>query len=142
MRIVTVLRDQIGRKQSSGLLLVQDGSGKLLFSCQSLERGWLNNNRNISCIPEGRYQLKLEWSNKFQADLWEIYGVPNRSECKIHASNYWHELNGCIAPGITQRDFNGDGLPDNQYSRNALKDFHKAMVGYDQAEIRIINNRF
>ncbi len=142
MRVVTVLRDKIGRKQSSGLLIVQNGDGDLLFSTQSLERGWLNNQKNISCIPQGKYLLEYEYSPKFKRKLWEIYGVPNRRECKIHSANYWNELNGCIAPGLAQKDFNDDGLVDNQYSRDALTAFHKAMRGHTKAVIHVINNRF
>lgn len=142
MKVVTVLRDTIGNDQSTGVILVQDKTGKILFTCQSLERGWRNNERNVSCIPEGTYPLKLEHSPRFNSDLWEVYEVPNRSECKFHVANYWHQLNGCIAPGLKQADINGDGVIDNTSSRVALKGFHQALLGESEAELRVINNVF
>lgn len=141
-RIVTILRDKVGRKQSTGIFIVQDENGNILFTSKSLERGWLNNLNNISCVPAGNYKLVLEYSPKFNTNLWELYGVVNRRECKVHVANYWHELNGCIAPGVTQADINHDGYVDNVSSRNALKGFHEAMQGFTTAEIRIINNQF
>lgn len=141
-RIVSVLRDNVGRKQSTGIIVVQDENAKVLFTCQSLERGWVSNKKNVSCIPAGKYTLRFEFSPKFNTDLWEIYGVPNRSECKFHAANFWHELNGCIAPGVTQKDLDHDNLVDNIESKKALAGFHKAMEGFITGEIRIINSQF
>ena len=141
-RIVTILRDKIGRKQSTGIMIVQDATGKVLFTSQGLERGWINNKRNVSCVPSGTFTLKLEWSPKFKTKLWELYGVPNRRECKFHAANYWQELNGCIAPGVSQKDINSDGFIDNFRSKIALNEFHRAMQGYSKAELRVINNQF
>jgi len=102
--------------------------------------GWLDNQQDISCIPEGKYPLKYEYSPRFKMNLWEIKQVPNRSECKFHSANYWYELNGCIALGITQKDFNNDGFVDNQYSKDALSDFHQIMSLCASAELRVINS--
>ena len=142
MRIITFLRDKIGRKQCPGICIVQDATGKILFTSQSLERGWLNNKKNISCVPSGTYKIKLEYSPKFNTELWELYGVPNRGECKIHIASFWYDLNGCISLGVSQKDINNDGLVDNYKSKIAMDQFHKVMKGYKEAEIRIINNRF
>lgn len=141
-RIVTIIRHKIGRKQCTGVFMVQDEHGQVLYYENSLERGWLNNQRNISCVPQGVYPLVLEWSNRFKTELWELKNVPNRSECKIHSANFWDDLNGCISPGLDLRDINGDGLLDTTSSRAALKKFHEVMIGFKKAEIRIINKRF
>lgn len=141
MRKVIVIRDKVGKKSSHGVCLVMDEKQNILFSSQSLELGWLNNQRNISCIPAGKYELKLEWSPRFQKDLWEIYGVPNRSECKFHAANYVSQLNGCIALGRTRGDINADGILDVTSSRATMRKFHNAMDGFTEAKIHVINSQ-
>ena len=47
-RIVSILRDKVGRKQSTGVIMIQDENGEILFTCQSLERGWLNNKKSCT----------------------------------------------------------------------------------------------
>lgn len=142
MKRVFVIRDVIGRKLSLGLCIVTDTENNdILFTSQSLERGWLNNVRNISCIPTGIYKLRLEWSPKFQKDLWEIYDVPNRRECKFHAANFSRQLNGCIALGQDRIDIDNDGLIDITNSRNTMKKFHKALEGETQASLHVINSQ-
>ncbi|WP_340198613.1 DUF5675 family protein [Ascidiimonas sp. W6] len=140
MKTVFVIRDIVGRKESLGICLIRDTNNKVLFTSQSLERGWLNNTRNISCIPAGNYNLKLEWSPRFQKDLWEIYGVPNRRECKFHAANFVRQLNGCIALGEKRVDLDVDGLLDVSNSRNTMKKFHKAMGQDTVARLVVINS--
>ncbi len=140
MNRVFVIRDKIGRKLSLGICMVRNSNNQVLFHSQSLERGWINNARNISCIPAGKYDLKLEWSPRFQKDLWEIYGVPNRRECKFHAANFSRQLNGCIALGRDRRDLDADGLTDVTNSRNTMNEFHKVMEGFTESELHVINS--
>ena len=129
MDIRTVIVERIGKgfNQSTGRATVKDAFNSTLFFGFSLERGWRNNERNVSCIPQGSYPIRLEWSNRFGANLWEIHNVPNRSECKFHAANYWHELNGCIALGLGVSDINHDGAMDVTSSKIAMRRFHAAM---------------
>lgn len=65
MKTVFVIRDKVGRKISLGICFIRDANNQITFSAQSLEKGWLNNVRNISCIPSGKYDLRLEWSPRF-----------------------------------------------------------------------------
>ena len=44
------------------------------FVCFTLELPWKENKRNISCIPEGKYELKASYSNELQNHL-EIMDV-------------------------------------------------------------------
>lgn len=105
----------------------------------TLERGWRNNQSNVSCVPPGTYPLKLEYSPRFRKDLWELYDVPGRAECKFHAANYWRQLNGCIALGVKHIDIDGDGDPDVTSSRNTMKKFHMYLSGFEVAEVEINN---
>jgi len=77
--------------------------------CNTIELPWRNNERGISCIPEGKYLLKKRYSNKFKWHL-EVCGVQNRSLILLHpANNALLELNGCIAP-VTKISGAGLGL--------------------------------
>lgn len=66
--------------------------------CYSIELAWRKNQRFISCIPEGRYELAKRFSARFG---WHIVveGVPGRSSILFHPANHAQvELKGCIAP--------------------------------------------
>jgi hypothetical protein len=79
--------------------------GKLI--CLTIELPWKNNEKKVSCIPEGKYFIKKRYSKKFQWHL-EVLDVENRSLILFHpANNALQELNGCIAP-VTK--FSGPGL--------------------------------
>ena len=118
--IVKLHRYQQDWNQTLGTLAVLIKNMTPVFSSISLERGWRNNKVSVSCIPADEYDLVYEWSNKFKMMLWEIKNVPNRSECKIHAANLWTQLNGCVAPGTSPRDINGDGYIDVTSSKPCL----------------------
>lgn len=66
--------------------------------CFTIELPWLQNQRNISCIPEGRYELKKRFVQKFGLHLL-LVDVPDRSWILIHPANDAKaQLKGCIAP--------------------------------------------
>ncbi|MDA8956144.1 DUF5675 family protein [Flavobacteriales bacterium] len=135
---VIVIRHKGNENYTPGNCIVINDNGDIIFSKKSLERGWQNNQRNISCIPIGNYLLRQDFSPKFNKYLWEIYGTEGRSECKFHAANYWQQLNGCIALGMDHVDINNDGDPDVTSSQNALYQFEKALKGEEEVELQII----
>lgn len=139
MKTVIINRDFGTKNHTLGVCYVRNTIGNVIFKAESLERGWIDNKRNISCIPEGEYLLKLEWSPRFRKNLWEIYGVPNRRECKFHAANYWHQLNGCIALGQKRKRLDGDMELDVTNSKHTMDEFHKAMRGADTAKLIVKN---
>ncbi len=59
-------------------------NGKLV--CYTIELPWLQNQHNISCIPEGRYELKKRFVQKFGPHLL-VVDVPDRSWILIHPAN-------------------------------------------------------
>lgn len=76
--------------------------------CYSIELPWLDNIRNISCIPEGTYSLSKRYSKRFS---WHILveDVPQRSGILFHPANDARkELRGCIAP-VSQQTGIGKG---------------------------------
>jgi len=133
--VIKLTRHWQDGNQTLGTCTVLGDNDIPIFSSISLERGWQNNKQSISCIPKGSgpYEVVLEWSNRFKQMLWEIKGVPNRSECKFHSANYWHQLNGCIALGRRPTDLNSDGYIDVTSSKSTMKDFHNALKKYNKA---------
>ena len=131
---IELFRLEYEKKQALGECAITE-KGKDIFLSKSLERADNNNQRNISCIPQGEYLCVLEYANKFDCDLWEIKGVPNRSECKFHSANYWHDLNGCIALGSKFADINNDGFRDVLNSKNTMKKFHKVLEGLTEIQL-------
>jgi hypothetical protein len=64
----------------------------------SIELPWKENLAQVSCIPEGRYELVKRWSPKFNRHL-QVVNVSQRKNILIHPANdATHELKGCIAP--------------------------------------------
>ncbi|MBN8566235.1 MAG: hypothetical protein J0M25_05825 [Flavobacteriales bacterium] len=87
--------------------------GKLI--CNTIELPWRNNERRVSCIPEGEYFIEKRYSLKFKWHL-HVLDVENRSLILFHpANNALKELNGCIAP-VTKLSGPGLGL----FSRKAF----------------------
>lgn len=64
----------------------------------TIERPWLDNAPNVSCVPEGTYQTGWRDSPRF-GETWHVKDVPDRTYILIHAANYPDEVQGCIALG-------------------------------------------
>jgi hypothetical protein len=117
---IRVLRTIDNGKQTNGVLYVEKDN-KILFECYTLELPWKDNQRRVSCIPQGTYKAVKHRSPKFGNSIW-IKDVPNRSEILIHPANYVRQLLGCIAVGKDLRDIDGDSLEDTTASRNTMNE--------------------
>lgn len=53
-----------------------------------------------SCVPPGRYSLKLSASPHFGSILPELEGVPGFTGVRIHSGNSKGDTRGCILIGI------------------------------------------
>lgn len=136
---VKLVRHWSDLNQSTGTLLIVNKENQPIFGSLCIERGDRNNQRNVSRVPSGVYDLIWEWSPKFKRNLWEIKGVPGRSECKIHPANFWDQLNGCIAPGIRLKDFDKDGYYDVTYSARTTNMFNSVLKNLSKTTIEIID---
>ena len=108
--------------------------GKLI--CSTIELPWLNNQKRVSCIPEGKYFIRKRYSQKFKWHL-EIVNVENRSLILFHpANNALLELNGCIAP-VTKLSGPGLGLMSRK-AFSKLKDLvYKVLDSNESVELII-----
>ena len=136
MYTLTILRYWSDESQTLGVATLLDNELNPIFAAISLERGWLDNKPNVSSIPTGEYKCVLEYSPRFKKDLWELKNVPNRSECKFHASNYWNQLNGCIALGDTAENIGRDFQLDVTNSGDTMDTFHRLLR--NEKEIKVI----
>ena len=88
---------------------------KGILLCRSIELRWANNERNVSCVPEGVYPVVIIQHPKFGECL-QVNGVKGRTGILVHVANdAQKELRGCIAP-VFSLSGNGKGL----HSRLAL----------------------
>lgn len=80
-------------------------TGERLFS---IECPWLENQPDVSCVPEGTYQL-IPYMSPRHGATWFLenaqLGVGGlgaaRSYCELHSANWARQLEGCIAFGLT-----------------------------------------
>lgn len=71
------------------------------FACWTLELPWRDNEPNVSCIPEGTYEVAPDLEGRWTGYP-ELQDVPGRTEIIIHPANEVGEIQGCIAPGMTR----------------------------------------
>lgn len=123
MKKITIVRRKSDTKETLGNL-VTDG-----FACKTLERPWLNNVPQVSCIPEGVYICKWTFSPRFMRYMYEVQNVPGRSGIRIHKGNYFFDVVGCILLGNGYVDLNNDGNLDIVNSTITIEKFEKFMNG-------------
>lgn len=113
-----VLSREYGNIQTLGRLVLFEGNQVKLQLC-TLELPDLGNQKNISCIPEGKYEVHRIYSPKF-GKCFHVQEVPGRSEILIHKGNYNKDTHGCILVGMGHADINGDGIMDVIESTRAM----------------------
>lgn len=114
-----------------GVLCI-DGSPEVV----TLEDAWRDNEKQISCIPVGRYKLKLHRSPRFGL-TYQVMDVPERSHILIHAGNTHKDTHGCILLGLQY------GKSGNETailaSKSAFLKFMELMGNTPEAELIIID---
>lgn len=58
--------------------------------------------KNITAIPAGRYEVIVNFSNRFQMLMPLLLNVPNYEGVRIHWGNYSKDTDGCILLGATK----------------------------------------
>ena len=90
MKISVLRLEQSEDQPTRGVLLIHD----ILF-CVTLELPWRDNQRNISCIPDGVYDAVKYVSPTYGLTI-KIINVPGRSDILLHYGNYKRNTQGCI----------------------------------------------
>ena len=99
-----LIRNTFSEKSTIGELFL---NGERI--CDTLENSWQDNQRNISCIPEGIYPVRLrlprESGTRDYIHLL-VKDVKDRDYILIHIGNTAKDTSGCILVGLgTQQDF-------------------------------------
>ena len=99
-----IIRDTFSDKSTIGELFI---NGERI--CDTLENPWLDNQRTISCIPEGEYKVRLrlprESATRDYLHLL-VQEVPNRDWILFHRGNTAKDTSGCILVGLgSKQDF-------------------------------------
>lgn len=134
------------KKPKANLLLIRDTFtdkstlGKLYFDGEfyghTLELPWKDNEKRISCIPKGVYEVKKRHTeeSKYKYEHLHILDVENRELILLHIGNYPKNSKGCILLGNTRAlNFVGE-------SRKAFYKLMYDLGSFDKIEL-IIKNR-
>lgn len=105
-----------------GKLIVLDDIDTEVFRCRTLELPWQDNERNISCIPEGEYLVwKMHPTKKRKYQYFWVKDVPGRTGILFHPGNFTHQILGCILPGEEFVDLDVDSIIDITNTTHTLK---------------------
>ena len=118
MNLIKILRLQDEGKQTLSSGFVFNGITKI-FEFKVLELPWLNNQRRISCIPKGLYDVEKFNSPTF-GNVFLYQEVQGRDMIEMHPGNFVTDILGCQLPGEGFTDINRDGLLDVTSSRKTL----------------------
>ena len=103
--------------------------------CDTLERPYFNNLKNISCIPEGNYKVRLRLARESASRDYLhllVQDVPDRDWILFHRGNYPKDTSGCILVGLgSQQD-----VVDN--SRLAMDLLIKEIINLGGTNINLI----
>ena len=98
-----LIRDTFSEKSTIGELFL---NGERI--CDTLENPWQDNQRNISCIPEGVYPVRLRTARESATRDYLhllVQEVPNRDWILFHRGNTAKDTRGCILVGLgTEQD--------------------------------------
>lgn len=117
-----VISRTYGNTETKGHFVAFNGHNKVL-ELVTIELPDNGNQKNVSCIPEGVYQVsRIVRPNGDKAYL--LHNVPGRTEVEFHIGNYVAgkkvDSEGCILPGLYFTDINNDGFMDVAESTAAM----------------------
>lgn len=92
------------------------------FFLYTLENPWLDNQKHISCIPDGTYSVVPHNGFKHK-DVWRLQGVDGRYSILIHVGNRVSQTKGCILIGLGVVINNREKMVT--HSRDAKELLHK-----------------
>ena len=118
------LMRQVYKTHVAGTLIFESGD---VFNM--LERPWLNNRSNVSCIPWGTYEtffLPRSGSGKYRK-VWHLQNVKSRSGVLIHSGNLVSHSRGCLLVGTKMGVLGGQ--PAVLGSKTALRKMNALLKG-------------
>jgi len=99
-----IIRDTFTEESTVGELFL---NGERM--CDTLENPWKGNQRNISCIPEGEYKVRIRLARESATRDYLhllVQDVPNRDWILFHRGNSAKDTSGCILVGfVSKQDY-------------------------------------
>lgn len=133
------------------VLFTDDGTIGVLtcgysYICLTLEENWRENQKHISCIPEGSYICRAVNTPK-HGETFQIMHVPDRDSVLFHSGNTEADTEGCI---LTGKEFGYIQARDDETkttetqlavlrSKEAFKEFMNVVDGKETFALRIMN---
>ena len=96
-----IIRDTFTEESTVGELFL---NGERM--CDTLENPYINNERNISYIPEGEYKVRLRTARESATRDYLhllVQDVPNRDYILFHRGNSAKDTSGCILVGFSSK---------------------------------------
>ena len=124
-----IKRFECSERGTAGALLVNDE-----LVCMTLERPWVQNAVNISCVPTGIYESEEFRSNR-HGSTYKVLNVPNRSGILFHKGNEIVHSTGCILLGQMIRV--KSGRLSLVHSALAFEEFKRVLLGVNQFTLRV-----
>lgn len=102
----------------------------------TLEDAWRDNEKMVSCIPTGIYQVRLYKSPRF-GTTYQVMNVEDRSHILFHAGNTHKDTHGCILLGMQFGRIRGESAI--LASRSAFLQFMDVMENTPEARLTIVD---
>ena len=123
------------KADSANLLIIRDTFtaksiiGKLYcngeFMAHTLELPWKNNQKSVSCIPEGRYKCRVRLARESATRDYVhllVQDVEGRSYILFHYGNFPTDTKGCILTG-THRAQSPDKILESRIAHPYLMNY-------------------
>ena len=98
-----LVRDTFTKESTIGELFINEER-----ICDTLENPWLDNQRRISCIPEGEYKVRIRLPRESATRDYMhllVKDVKDRDYILFHIGNFPRDTSGCILVGLgSQQD--------------------------------------
>ena len=120
---LSVIRDTFTDQTTIGKLYVNDQ-----YECNTLEDIVRKGAKVFgkTAIPEGTYDLVIDYSNHFQREMPHILNVPGFEGIRIHSGNNADDTEGCILLGLTRKtDWVGQSRTAFEAFFDKLEDAYK-----------------
>lgn len=127
MKTIMLKRVAYNEKGTFGVLIDEPYGHNIPFAV-TYELPWRDNQRNISCIPSGKY-LCLPKDHADRGLIYELQNVPERTFIQIHIGNEEEDTAGCILIGERFEPIGKDLAV--WYSKVAMDEM-RVMVGFKQ----------
>lgn len=132
MKSATLTRDIVSNMFTAGTLIAE---GQVFYT---LERPWLENTNNISCIPAGHYECEFRdrSNNGVFTNVYRLMNVQDREGVLIHTGNSVLDSHGCILIGL------GRGSDNSTIVNSKLAmDKFREIMGKDNFNLTIIGEQ-